>query len=712
MPVLFKLKVTFPELPSWATLSGRLTALYGVPTDKLGVSYSDPDGDEITLNTEEELLDYYETSSSTRSGEALRLKVVDLTLLRSGVSATPRVEPLAFDVDDDWQKFPSVHVLSGIEFLQEPSLFDNPHAFVEVLNESTPSGHSKPLVDVQDDDDTVASTIQDPTSADKGKQREALSFPSTTSLIDEETGEKHPIHYRPPSQMGESTKDIHSHDATTHPPSSPPVQTTDGSDHVDDDPPLPTIDPASTASGNQSSLTEDIAALLGSLNNAVAANPQLGESFQRIMHNTRSGAYWRDHRDSLHQTVQNMTQAMGTATEEFRRNAEAEAARNISQLLGNLFQALSTPLQGDHPANRDGSDQTTAMDNHEADERENAEGSPRSIPGAFPHHRDHGHPWRGRGRHFHHSWGSHHHHHGTPPRSPPPLHMPGTAPPPPPPPPIMYGMPPPPPMPGVVPPPHIPGMFGMPPPPPPPNIPGVPPGPPPHAGHPGPFNPFGPYPPPHGRGWGPFRNFPPPPTPPVDDPAHHSAPPRGPSRFSGSVPSGAQEEGHPPSDRIWDPELRPSWLPAPPPIEPQTSEGRPSPQELLASVTAAKEKYKEEKERYRREKHELRKLRQERRSSGMTPAAGPSASLPVSREPSHEEHREVELPASPAGVARSNTYLLEMVSASPAPRRSATIGGGEQRVRSEGQEFQDARVLGRISRRLSDVRCESLYLRD
>lgn len=106
----------------------------------------------------------------------------------------------------------------------------------------------------------------------------------------------------------------------------------------------------------------------------------------------------------------------------------------------------------------------------------------------------------------------------------------------------------------------------------------------------------------------------------------------------------------------------------------------------------------------------------------MTPAVGPSTSLPaVSREPSHEEHREVELPSSPSGLARSNTYLvshargpfpqLEMVSASP--RRSMTISSGERerRMGTEEKEFQDARVFGRISRRLADVRCY-LFLDD
>lgn len=702
MPVVFKLKfgeetrrVTFPELPSWATLSSRLTALYDIPTTKLGVSYTDPDGDEITLNTEEELLDYYETSNGSHPGEALRLKVVDLTLLRGAIGSTPRVEPLSFDPDDDWQKFPSVQVLSGIDFLRDPSALDIPHSFVEVLSDSgTPTAQPRHL-DADDDQESVASTVQGPT-VDKGKQRETLSFPSTTSLIDEEPGEKHPIHVLDrstvidttpdPSQLGHSQKPESPRDATIA-QNTAPTQTADRNDHVDDDPPLPTIDTNGTSSTDHpSSLTEDVAALLASLNAAVAGNPQLGETFQRIMQNTRSGAYWRDHRDSLRQTVQNMTQAVGTATEELRRNAEAEvarnvahvdelrrnaeaeAARNISQLLGNLFQALSLPpptapeANSEQPASSDAQDQTSP---------ENIEGSPRSVPGAFPHHphAHHAQRWRGRGRPLRHSWG-----------------IPGT-----------FGMPPP-----ITPPPH-PGMPGMPPPPPPP---------------PG-FNPFGPPPPifPQTQGWGAFMGFqPPPPPPPASQPAANPPPPpKGPSRFSSSTSSSAHHEAQPPSDKIWDPELRPSWLPPPPqPIEPQSSAERPSPRERLASVTAAKEKYKEEKERYRREKQELRKLREERRASGMTPAVGPSTSLPaVSREPSHEEHREVELPSSPSGLARSNTYLvshargpfpqLEMVSASP--RRSMTISSGERerRMGTEEKEFQDARVFGRISRRLADM---------
>ncbi|KAJ3548594.1 hypothetical protein NMY22_g1196 [Coprinellus aureogranulatus] len=303
MPVVFKLKfgeetrrLALSELPSWATLSSRLTAIYDIPISKLGVSYTDSDGDEITLNTEEELLDFYETSSSTRPGEPLRLKVVDLSLLRGAVGSTPRVEPLTFDLEDEWQKFPSIHALSGVDLLGNPSNLDNPNAFVEVLDD-TPPLQPRPL-DAEDDRASIASTVDGP-AVDKGKEREALSFPSTTSLIDEETGEKHPIHVVDRSfvdpfsaELDPSTKTGDSNDDATTTPTTPkpvPAHNTNSSDHVDDDPPLPTIDAANASSPpHLSSLTEDIAALLASLNNTLAANPQLGETFQRIMQNART----------------------------------------------------------------------------------------------------------------------------------------------------------------------------------------------------------------------------------------------------------------------------------------------------------------------------------------------------------------------------------------------------------------------------------------
>ncbi|PCH37206.1 hypothetical protein WOLCODRAFT_167382 [Wolfiporia cocos MD-104 SS10] len=52
-------RLTFATPPSWADLATRVEALFGIPTDAVAVSYMDSDGDEITLNTDDELQEFY-----------------------------------------------------------------------------------------------------------------------------------------------------------------------------------------------------------------------------------------------------------------------------------------------------------------------------------------------------------------------------------------------------------------------------------------------------------------------------------------------------------------------------------------------------------------------------------------------------------------------------------------------------------------------------
>ncbi|EKM61283.1 uncharacterized protein PHACADRAFT_84808, partial [Phanerochaete carnosa HHB-10118-sp] len=49
----------FYKQPTWDDLADRIQNLYGIPKDKVGVSYFDVDGDEITLSSQDELQDYY-----------------------------------------------------------------------------------------------------------------------------------------------------------------------------------------------------------------------------------------------------------------------------------------------------------------------------------------------------------------------------------------------------------------------------------------------------------------------------------------------------------------------------------------------------------------------------------------------------------------------------------------------------------------------------
>jgi hypothetical protein len=151
-PIDFKLskpfestrRASFPERPSWPALAGRIGYLYEIPEERVGVSYLDSDGDEITLSSDSELQEYYQNNNSTNGG-TIRFTVHDLgpnarrpapeaaqlrTPLFGGDRGTFGV-PANFDVfgtaDGDWQ------TIAGMDEA-------GPHAFVEsVPSEGTAS---------------------------------------------------------------------------------------------------------------------------------------------------------------------------------------------------------------------------------------------------------------------------------------------------------------------------------------------------------------------------------------------------------------------------------------------------------------------------------------------------------------------------------------------------------------------------------------------
>ena len=88
MSIIFKLKyrditrrTILAKLPEWNVLAERLSSIFLVPVADVGVSYLDRDGDEITLNSQEELDDFYTTTY--RDGESIRFTVKDLSASHS-----------------------------------------------------------------------------------------------------------------------------------------------------------------------------------------------------------------------------------------------------------------------------------------------------------------------------------------------------------------------------------------------------------------------------------------------------------------------------------------------------------------------------------------------------------------------------------------------------------------------------------------------------
>ena len=134
-PIQFKLsrppdglvrRVTFQERPSWETLAAKIESLFNIPLSSVGVSYMDEDGDEVTLSSEEELQDFYQSALRRTNGALtlVKLNVRDLDSLRDDkpLPETPRTAsamnyrntfgrsaPVLFEmeVEDGWQPIPT-----------------------------------------------------------------------------------------------------------------------------------------------------------------------------------------------------------------------------------------------------------------------------------------------------------------------------------------------------------------------------------------------------------------------------------------------------------------------------------------------------------------------------------------------------------------------------------------------------------------------------
>jgi hypothetical protein len=115
-------------------------------------------------------------------------------------------------------------------------------------------------------------------------------------------------------------------------------------------------------------LTQDIASLLDAFNGVVTTSPELVSSLRRLFVNARAGTYWEAHRETLSRTVSELSQAVGSTTAEFRRNAEAEAARRISESLGGLFRTLSVDQESATPQQAQEATQTPQSESARAEE--------------------------------------------------------------------------------------------------------------------------------------------------------------------------------------------------------------------------------------------------------------------------------------------------------------------------------------------------------
>lgn len=350
-PIYFKLKyngstrrVTFQELPSWLDLASKIRTLSNLPQDKVGVSYFDSDNDEITVSSNEELQDFYRSSS--REGDVIKLNVFDLSVPRDASSAPPKGNidgsgPDGFDIiESGWHPIP--HFTLADILLPKDPLSEGPHAFVEAIN-SDASGIEKDDEDLDSEDGH--STIQSPLK-DKGKLKAStFGAASVASLLNEEPGEKLPIHIL---DHGEIVSEMTASKGQVGPEfplqSTPKVQTQNlsankepkSSTSTPEDPPLPTFD--EPAAPNPSpNLYQDLASFLTLLNNVLSSHPELSEGIRHIANHATSGEYWRTYSSSISEAAQRFSH---TSEAEANR-IEAEAIRKISGVLCNFMRFFS-----------------------------------------------------------------------------------------------------------------------------------------------------------------------------------------------------------------------------------------------------------------------------------------------------------------------------------------------------------------------------------
>ncbi|THV07515.1 hypothetical protein K435DRAFT_772426, partial [Dendrothele bispora CBS 962.96] len=275
MTIQFKLKspngltrrISFDTLPSWVDLSEKIYSLYGIPVDKVAVSYIDPEDDEVTMSTEEELQDYYLIYHSLiQKVEVARLTVQDLRAPHVDTKTLPNTPPTAgfrntfggslseglpFNIDEDWQHFPPN--LGGL-FSSANEREDSLHAFVEVVDTDAELTQSS-LKNVETSSESSSDFSQATATPrpDKGKGKAFDPMSSAVSLINSEQPEEKPtLHVFGVERFEKSvpsSKTTSRRSSSTVSPS-PTVESTPKA-NVQDVPPAP---PSATASTKAASI--------------------------------------------------------------------------------------------------------------------------------------------------------------------------------------------------------------------------------------------------------------------------------------------------------------------------------------------------------------------------------------------------------------------------------------------------------------------------
>jgi hypothetical protein len=409
-PTTFKLtkhegltrRITFSDQPTWLTLGTKIESLYDIPLASIGVSYVDNDGDEVTLSSEEELLDFY--NASYQPAQTIKFIVQDLRSLREALEPKARSSadtppsngnrntfggndgPFIFEVEDDWQRLGGLGPIGsagglGSMFGPRSAGSGSPHGFVEtVVSESIAKSTEGSVTDTADELFADHHLLDVPTSQEKGKEKAPEDFrlsavSSARSVIAADEGSKVPVHvYDISDGHAESVKSFHSPHSTVVPVSlTPPAESTprvitdaalsiaaevEASPPVEDtkvqeglaaddvaDPPLPSLNSTDEAThASPSSLASDVAGLLNMFMTVFSSHPELSEGVRNIIRNASNGTYWSTHREAISRAAEQISRAAhdesGQAADELRRVAEEEAGRRVADALGGLFRSF------------------------------------------------------------------------------------------------------------------------------------------------------------------------------------------------------------------------------------------------------------------------------------------------------------------------------------------------------------------------------------
>ena len=430
-------RVTFPERPSWETLAVKIQSLYDIPLPSIGVSYVDNDGDEVTLSSEDELQDFYQSLVSEKDSALflVRLNVRDLDSLRGDkpLPDTPRTgstmnyrntfgrsAPVLFEmeVEDGWQPIPSG--LGGMYGGAQPT------AFVEVLDSDADinqfNNRDKDNTSVSSGSSANSHTLPEilPTSSThKGKVRARSishcrsqspdTISSTQSVVAAESGPKHPIHVV--AMKNSSTGTFHrggsrSRSVSALGPYTPtpkvrtPISAAEktSSDIQDDDPPLPDLN---NMGGSQPHIANDVADLFSTLSTILASHPELSEGIRTIVRNASNGAYWQTHREQVVRAAEEIRRSVVAgagearrAATDGRRAAEEAAGRRVADALGEVIRVISdiTGTQAMdpniHPSSGPGFETSTPMRDRYPSGNNPFDGPRMRPPGPPPpHHR-------------------------------------------------------------------------------------------------------------------------------------------------------------------------------------------------------------------------------------------------------------------------------------------------------------------------------------